>query len=338
MDIQQQAEENVKDILLRNYRVQPRQFVLLIHDSNSPLAKVLSEAYRGVIADYPHQTINFEEVGEEAVINAITTLPAHSLVILVQSTSFRMTKHRLRADLFRAGHQVVEHARLAYNKDEQIENYVNSLRYDTPYYIKATTVLEQLLLKNNFLRVESGEGKILEIHSSFEKPLKNTGDFSQTEIVSAGFPIGEIFTEARELDKVNGEVVVFGFPGKDHLTHFTQPFVVKIENGCVTGHSGPQEFEDILEMIKEEEVNHTVQVREIGFGLNRQLGFNNRLDEPTAFERFAGMHFSLGLKHAMYGKKLGRKVFQKYHIDIFCLVKRVVIGDMEVFRDGKYTV
>ncbi len=338
MNIQQLAQKNVEDILFKNYNITPSQFILLIYDKNSPLARILTEAYGEAIAGYQHQMIDFEAVREETVVEKIDTLLPHSLVILVQSTSFRMTKHRLRADLFRAGHQVIEHARLAYNKDEQVENYIRSLEYDTPYYLKASTAIEELLLKNNFVRVESGEGNVLEINSSFEKPIKNTGDFSQTEIVSAGFPIGEIFTEAEKLDKINGEVTVFGFPGKDHRTHFTEPFVVTIRDGCVVGHTGPVEFEEILKMIREEEVNHAVQVREIGFGLNRQLGFDNRLDEPTAFERFAGMHFSLGLKHAMYGKKLGRKVFQKYHIDIFCLVQRVVIGETEVMRDGKYRV
>ncbi len=338
MNIQQLAQKNVEDILLKNYTITPSQFILLIYDKNSSLARILTESYGKAIAGYQHQMINFEAVSEEIVVERMDTLPPHSLVILVQSTSFRMTKHRLRADLFRAGHQVIEHARLEYNKDEQIENYIRSLRYDTPYYLKASMVIEELLLKNNSVKVESGEGKILQINSSFEKPIKNTGDFSQTEIFSAGFPIGEIFTEAEELNKINGEVVVFGFPGKDHHTHFTEPFVVTIKDGCVVSHTGPAEFEDILKMIREEEVNHAVQVREIGFGLNRELGFNNRLDEPTAFERFAGMHFSLGLKHAMYGKKLGRKVFQKYHIDIFCLVQRAVIGETEVMREGKYTV
>jgi len=338
MDISEQAQQNGGDILHKNYTIPPDQFILLIYDTNSLLATILTEAYGKCIANYQHQMIDFESEGEETVIKTFTTLPPHSLVILVQSTSFRMTKHRLRADLFRAGHKVVEHTRLGYNKDEQVENYIQSLRYDTPYYVKASTEIEQLLLKNDFLHIESDDGKVLEVHSSFEKPVKNTGDFSQMEIISAGFPIGEIFTEAQELDKINGDVVVFGFPGKDHRTHFTEPFVVTIKDGCVVSHSGPGEFEEILQMIREEEVNHAVQVREIGFGLNRQLGFDNRLDEPTAFERFAGMHFSLGLKHAMYGKKLGRKVFQKYHIDIFCLVKRVMIGETEVMRGGKYTV
>ncbi len=338
MEIQEQAQKNGGDILHKNYTIPPGQFILLIYDTNSPLATILTEAYRKCIARYQHQMINFECEGEETVIKTFTTLPPHSLVILVQSSSFRMTKHRLRADLFRAGHKVIEHARLGYNKEDQIRNYIDSLQYDTPYYLKTSMTIEQLLVKNKFIYIKSGEGKVLEINSSFEKPIKNTGDFSQTEIISAGFPIGEIFTEAQELDKINGEVVVFGFPGKDHRTHFTEPFVVTIKDGCVVSHSGPGEFEEILQMIRAEEVNHAVQVREIGFGLNRQLGFEHRLDEPTAFERFAGMHFSLGLKHAMYGKKLGRKVFQKYHIDIFCLVRRVVIGDTEVMRDGKYTV
>lgn len=338
MNIQQLAQKNVEDVLLKNYNITPEQFILLIYDTNSSLARILTKAYEKAIAGYQHQMIDFETISEETMINTLTTLPPHSLVILVQSTSFRMTKHRLRADLFRAGHKVIEHARVGYNTEEQIENYVQSLRYDMPYYVKASTEIERLLVKSERLHIESGDGKILEINSPFEKPIKNTGDFSQTEIISAGFPIGEIFTEAQELDKINGEVVVFGFPGKDHHTHFTEPFVVTIKDGCVVTHTGPREFEEILQMIREEEVNHAVQVREIGFGLNRQLGFDQRLDEPTAFERFAGMHFSLGLKHAMYGKKLGRKVFQKYHIDIFCLVQRVVIGEMEVLRNGKYVV
>ena len=234
---------------------------------------------------------------------------------------------------------VIEHARLSLNTDDEIQNYIDSLHYDTPYYVKASTKIEKLLQQNQKLRIESGDNGnnlVLEINSPLEKALKNTGDFSDNPIVAAGFPIGEIFTEATELDKMNGSVLVFGFPTLEHKTHFCEPFEVQIRNGCVISHTGPGLFADILQRIASEEVNAAVQVREIGFGLNRGLGFEKTLHEPTAFERFAGMHFSLGLKHAMYAKKLGRKVYQKYHIDIFCKVRNVFIGDTQIMKEGKY--
>lgn len=331
-----QLQEHLHNILHQNYRISKDCFILLIYDTDSSLAKLLSETYMKEIQSNPHQNINFPIVDESVVEEAITSLPPHSLVILVQSLSFRMTKHRLRADLFRAGHMVVEHARLALNMDEEIQNYIGSLRYDTPYYVQATTVMEKLMQENTQLRIESGQDLVLEINSPLEKPLKNTGDFSDNPIVAAGFPIGEIFTEAKELDKMNGSVLVFGFPTLEHKTHFCTPFEVQIKDGCVVSHNGPGLFADILQRIASEEVNAAVQVREIGFGLNRGIGFEKTLHEPTSFERFAGMHFSLGLKHAMYGKKLGRKVYQKYHIDIFCKVKNVFIGDTQIINDGKY--
>ena len=110
---------------------------------------------------------------------------------------------------------------------------------------------------------------------------------------------------------------------------------VRIERGKLVSHTGPIEFEAMLAMIRSEEEG-VVWVREIGFGLNRGLGFEKRITEPTGFERFAGMHFSLGLKHDMYRKKMSRKIFQKYHVDIFCLVSRVTIGDVVVFEKGGY--
>ena len=331
-----QLQEHLHNILHKNYRISKDCFILLIYDTESSLAKLLSGAYQQEIKSYNHKIIDFPAVSEAFVEETISQLPEHSLVILVQSLSFRMTKHRLRADLFRAGHMVIEHARLSLNTDEEIQNYIDSLRYDTPYYVKATTAMEKLLQENTQLRIESGNDLVLEINSPLEKSLKNTGDFSDNPIVAAGFPIGEIFTEAKELDKMNGSVLVFGFPTLEHKVHFCTPFEVQIKDGSLVSHNGPRLFEDILQRIASEEVNGAVQVREIGFGLNRGIGFNKTLHEPTAFERFAGMHLSLGLKHAMYAKKLGRKIYQKYHIDIFCKVKNVFIGDTQIIKEGKY--
>lgn len=329
-----QLQQHIHNILHKNYQIASDTFILLLHDRQSPLAIILADAYAQEIKSNAHKIINFSDITEEQVFAELALLPTHSLVILVQSESLRTTKHRLRADLFQLGHMVIEHARLSFMKEDQIQHYIDSLAYDTPHYVEATNKIEDLLNTNSHLKVESGNGLLLEVHSAFEEAIKNTGDFSNNPAKSTGFPIGEIFSEAKELDKINGSVEVFAYPA-DHKTFFAEPFIVTIKDGLVVSHSGPTPFDETIQLIKQQE---PVQVREIGFGLNRGIGFEKRLDEPTAFERFAGMHFSLGLKHAMYQNKLGRKLYQKFHVDIFCKVTNVWIGNTPIMKDGKYLV
>ena len=330
-----QLFQNVKDILEKNYLISKDQHILLIYDLKSLLSTLLTNAYQKAIQTYPHDIINFHGVDEEFILTKFQNLPKRSLVILVQSGSFRMTKHRLRADLFQQGHMVIEHARLSFNDDNQIENYINALNYDTPYYLKKCNKIAHLLQENKTITVKSENNLTLTINSKYENPIKNTGDFSQNSNASAGFPIGEIFTEAQELDKINGQILVFATPTLEHHTFFTDPFIVTIKDGLLISHNGPDKFNEMLNIIRAEE-NNKVQVREIGFGLNRALGFSKRLNEPTAFERFAGLHFSLGMKHAMYRKKFDKDIVQKYHVDIFCLVDEIFIGNIKIFEKGEY--
>ena len=328
--------QNLSDIIYKNYNVASDTFILLVYDTRSPLAILLADGYQEVIRSFRYKKINFFEHTEGEILAEFETLPPKSLVILVQSSSFRTTKYRLRADLFRQGHQVIEHARLSYMTDVEIENYIHSLRYDTPFYVSMSNKIEKFLSRKVPIVYESGQGLILTIDSAYEKCIKNTGDFTHQMSGSSGFPIGEIFTEATELDKINGSILVFATPTMDHKTLWAEPFVVTIKDGFLISHTGPTEFEEILAKIKSEEEGGKVQVLEIGFGLNRALGFDHRISEPTSFERFAGVHFSLGLKHAMYRKKVDKKILQKYHIDIFCKVDRIKIGDETIFERGKY--
>ena len=326
---------HLQNILYQNYQVSPSTFILLVYDEQCTLAQLLADGYKEVINSFSHKALNFHQYTEEQILAEFQQFPPKSLVILVQSASFRMTKHRLRADLFRQGHMVIEHVRLSFNTEEEMPNYINSLQYDTPYYVKMSNRIEKLLSSTVPIIYQSGEGLQLEINSSYEKPIKNTGDFSSQATASTGFPIGEIFTEAKDLTAVNGSIHVFAFPTTDHKTFWAEPFTVTIKDGCVVSHTGPSEFEEILQKIKSEEQDK-VQIREIGFGLNRALGYNKRITEPTSFERFAGVHFSLGLKHAMYRKKIPKQIYQKYHVDIFCKVETIMIGDTVVFEKGEY--
>ena len=328
--------KNLSDIIHKNYQISADTFILLVYDTQSPLAIMLTQGYQEVIRSFTHKSINFNDHIEADILAEFESLPPKSLVILVQSFSFRTTKYRLRADLFQQGHQVIEHARLSYNTEAEIENYINSLHYDTPFYVAMGDRIEKLLSQKVSIVYESGKGLLLTIDSAYEKCIKNSGDFTRQRSGSSGFPIGEIFTEAKELDKINGSILVFAFPTMEHRTFWAEPFTVTIQDGFLVSHTGPVEFEEILAMIKSEEEGGKVQVREIGFGLNRALGFDHRISEPTSFERFAGVHFSLGLKHAMYRKKMDKKILQKYHIDIFCKVERITMGETKVFEKGKY--
>lgn len=337
-------KQHLPAIIEKNFQISKDTTILLVYDEQCKLAKILADGYKEAIAHYQHQIINYDKIAAESILAIFDQPPKKSLVILVQSLSFRITKDRLRADLFRKGHMVIEHARLQHNKEDQIETYINALEYNTPYYTRMCNKIEQLLKNSTNITIASEtcgesnrdkENPILTINSPYEEPVKNTGEFYQQLIPAGGFPIGEIFTEAQQLDKINGSVIVFGFPNSNHLTTWTEPFMVTIKDGCLVSHHGPKEFDDILNLIKSEEMGK-VQIREIGFGLNKALGFDKRIDEPTAFERYAGVHFSLGLKHAMYRKKFPKTVYQKYHVDIFCKADTITIGTTRVFEEGRW--
>ena len=326
-------EQHIQNILSYNYSLHPNTFILILFDSHSSLSRILFALYSHSIQSNPCECIDVETVEKNSILTKIENLPKHSLVILIQSSSFRFSKFRLRRDLARAGHSVIEHAHLSTIEDDQIQTYINSLTYDTPSYVQTSTKVIHLLSQSSSMTISSSAG-ILSLGSSLETPICNTGEFHGVN--ATAFPIGEVFTECRDLSKVNGSVTVFGFPTIDHKVYFCQPFTVVIDHGLLVSHDGPQAFEEILSMIRQDETE--IQVREIGFGLNKSLGFHHRLSEPAAFERFCGVHLSIGKKHDLFRKKLSRKIIQKYHFDLFCLVDSVDIGQERVFENGRYTV
>lgn len=118
------------------------------------------------------------------------------------------------------------------------------------------------------------------------------------------------------------------------------PFTIKIKDGVVVGGSFPPEFQPLIDMLKTENADGQIPVREFGLGLNRGISRVNRLTEATAFERVAGLHLSLGMKHGAYQKKFKKQkeLQQRYHVDLYPAVKRIWIQDVLVFEDGKYVV
>lgn len=75
------------------------------------------------------------EVEIESVKNELIGLPKGSIVILVQSTNFRLSTFRIRLELFHRGIHVIEHNHLAYIPEEQFDTFIHSLEYRTPEYL-----------------------------------------------------------------------------------------------------------------------------------------------------------------------------------------------------------
>jgi len=89
---------------------------------------MLTQGYPEVIQSFKHKSINFNDHIEAEILAEFEALPPKFLIILVQSFSFRTTKYLLRADLFQQGHQVIEHARISYNTNEEIKMLVKYFR------------------------------------------------------------------------------------------------------------------------------------------------------------------------------------------------------------------
>lgn len=72
----------------------------------------------------------------ESIKNELITLPQGAIVILVQSTNFRLSTFRIRLELFHRGIHVVEHNHLAYIPESQFDTFIDALVYRTDEYVR----------------------------------------------------------------------------------------------------------------------------------------------------------------------------------------------------------
>lgn len=173
-----------------------------------------------------HQTEEDPQV--EEIKNALISLPKGSIVILVQSTNFRLSTFRIRLELFNRGIHVVEHNHLAYIPEEQFGTFYKALEYRTPEYIRLQNEFSKRFAEAKTTKIESFNGDVLEF-GPVEPIRGNTGDYSDVENKGGTFPIGEIFTEAIDLDSVSGKCWVETFPNVDFSINITKPFCLTIE-------------------------------------------------------------------------------------------------------------
>ena len=329
------AARHLRDVLAVVVEHGPAHKALVVHDNRTGLARALTEGYRRNLTDA--QFIDFDSVTPEAVLAAFRGLAARDLVVLVQSTNFRLEAFRIRVELFKLELKVIEHVHLARMPGAQGEHYIEALAYDSDYYRGVGRALKSRIDSASRAAVHSG-GEQLVFASRLESAKLNVGDYSGMNNVGGQFPIGEVFTEAQDLEAVNGRVQIHVFGDTSYLVNRPErPITLVIERGRIVDTvDATPEFDKVLEIIRADEGE--CWVRELGFGMNRAFTRERRVNDIGTYERMCGIHLSLGAKHGVYPKPGFKRKDARYHVDVFAVTDAVYLDDELVYQDGAWLV
>ncbi|MEO7032115.1 MAG: hypothetical protein ABI351_13180 [Herbaspirillum sp.] len=328
------AEKNLRDILTIAIE-HTLQRAMLVFDSRSDLAIVLTMAYRRCLPNAIF--INFDAVSPEDVLAAFALLAPNDLVILIQSTNFRLEAFRIRVELFKRSLKVIEHPHLSRMSGPEARYYIESLAYDPSYYLTVGHALKARIDRAHGGVVESG-GERLVFGGPFESAKLNIGDYSGMHNIGGQFPIGEVFTEAQDLETVHGRVRIFVFGDTSfHVNQPAQPITLVVTRGRVTeAIDSTSEFDQVLANIRADEGE--VWLRELGFGMNRAFSRERLVSDIGTYERMCGIHLSLGAKHGIYAKPNIRRANARHHVDVFAVTEAVYLDDDLVYRNGAWQV
>ena len=305
---------------------------LILADSRSPLSRLLAQGYRAVRPEAA--CLDVDAIAPTAVLAAIDALPSGSLVVLLESTRFDLAEFRFRLELFKRGLAVVEHPHLGRIPDQELSVYVAALAHDRQWLCETGRALKARIDRASLVQVHTAAGEA-RWRGPFEAARLNIGDYTGMPNVGGQFPIGEVFTEAVDLQGLDGTLSIGAFGAADFSVTFGPPFALEIVAGRVVGAPGaPHAFGEILAGIAA--VEGEVWVRELGFGLNRAITETRRLSDVGAYERMCGVHLSLGAKHSVYPKAGFNKRQVRFHVDVFCAAPTVFIDAVLVYDAGEW--
>ncbi len=333
-DLQKKANANVADILNHALEFKEPARALVIYDTENELSNILTLAYRNAL---PYgRFIDFNTLSKEEIIAEFDALSPRDLVVLIQSTDFRLNEFRIRIYLFQKKLKVIDHMHLYRNDRDSWETYINALEYDPVWYRGVGHRLKDTLEQANTIKIVSGDNE-LNVVGGVEVPKLNVGDYTGMENIGGTFPIGEVFTEAKDLTHVNGSLMIYAFAGTDFNIAMHEPFRIDIKDGLVVswGENAPELFGDIVAQVSS---NERPIIREIGFGLNRAITREHYVKDITAFERTLGLHVSLGEKHTVYKKQGITPDKTRYHVDLFPIATSVYADSQMIFDGTTYTV
>lgn len=329
------AARHINDILSLAIKHTAQHAAVVIFDTNCPLAVMLTEAYRHCLPGA--KFIDFYTVAQDEVNAVFNTLVPSDLVVLIQSTSFRMDAFRLRVELFKKSLKVIEHPHLARMIDQEAICYIDSLAYDPGYYHRVGHALKALADNAKRAVIDSGGERLV-----FEAPLEpaklNIGDYTGMTNIGGQFPIGEVFTESQDLEAVNGRVRIFAFADTTYSVNVVdKPITLVIEKGRVIEViDSTEEFDKVLANIRADE--DEVWLRELGFGMNRAFTRDRIVCDVGTYERMCGVHLSLGAKHTVYKKANFTRNTSWHHVDVFVVSEAVYLDERDVFVGGEWRV
>lgn len=335
MNIEELAFQVVSDSIFKQMQCNDEQIILL-YDRDSSLAKILSEAYIKSLPEHAEK-IEYAEEKKEMLIEKLRALPAGSNVFLVQSSNFRLDDFRIRLQLFNNGVGCLEHALLQTVTDKMIETYLNAFAWRGEEYKAIGEMFTTAFSKARSTKIYSGENSVLEFGPMEEAKINDSRFYSQKNR-GGGAICGEVFSEAKDFDTVNGEVTINAYPDDTFKMVWCDPFTITIEKSFITKYSDntPQQFIDNVITRVQEGEDGRVMVREAGFGLNPALSKETPLPYVNICERMRGFHLSVGKKHNIFRDKFSKDVIQRFHIDIFADTKQVWCDDTLMFENGEY--
>ncbi len=330
----EKATQNVRDILSEAILYTSAERALVVYDTDSELAQILVQAYKNALPDA--RFVDFGQSHKDEIIGLFNSLSPKDLVVLIQTSDFRLNEFRIRIYLFEKGLKVVDHLHLYRNTPDSYETYIDALAYDSAWYRGVGRRLKGILEKTEELRI-IGRDTTLTITKGLEEPKLNVGDYTGMKNIGGTFPIGEVFTEAKDFGGMNGSLRIHAFANIDFNITFFEPFTIHITEGILTGWSEdtPQSFIDVVEQVRSHE---RALIREIGFGMNRAISRERPLKDITAFERNLGLHVSLGEKHSVFKKPGISADKTRFHVDLFPAVDTVFADEEIIFENGTYTV
>lgn len=308
---------------------------MVVSDARCDLARALTEAYRVCLPG--GRFVEFDEVEPDGVRAGFDSLSPSDLVVLIQSTSFRLDAFRIRIELFKRSLKVIEHPHLARMPGAEGLVYIDSLAYDPEYFRGVGRALQARLDRARVGVVDSG-GELLVYPAAFEPAKVNIGDYTGMQNVGGQYPIGEVFTESRDLEAVHGRVRISFFGDTTFSVNRPEhPITLVVERGrVVAAEDSTPEFERVLASIRADDGE--VWLRELGFGMNRAFNQERTVSDIGTFERMCGVHLSLGAKHATYNKPNIRKKTARHHVDVFVITESVQLDDDLIYRDGAWRV
>ena len=226
------AGRHLRDVLSLAIMHTAARSAVVVYDARCALAVALTAAYRLCLPQAVF--IDFDSVAPEAVLAAFAALQADDLAVLIQSTNFRLEAFRIRVELFKRGLKVIEHPHLSRMPGAQSLYYIESLAYDPAYFRGVGYALKARIDGARGGVVDSG-GEQLVFGSPFEPAKLNIGDYSDMKNVGGQFPIGEVFTEAQDLEAVNGRVRIAVFGDTSfHVNRPAQPITLVVARGRLT--------------------------------------------------------------------------------------------------------